>query len=277
MAEVQSNKNKAPISKQARKLILVGLILILLTLWLIKTPPGLLGKTDAVGYAVCHRISSHSFYFGDRPFSLCARCTGQYLGFLVGFWIHFFLGKKRAGFPPRAIIVGMIVVFLFYLGDGINSVLHLYPGLESWSLYEPNNYLRLFSGLGMGLVISIILYPLLGQTVWHELYLSPPLQGVQEWGLLVGGGLLSGMLVLTGNPLLLYPLILFSTAGLIQLLTILYGVIWIILMRKENSFRTWTDLVWWGIAGFGTALSQVLVIDLVRYSLTGTWSGFLIY
>lgn len=171
----------------------------------------------------------------------------------------------------------MIVIFLFYLGDGINSVLHLYPGSEGWSLYEPSNYLRLFSGLGMGLVISNILYPLLGQTMWRELDLSPPLQGFQEWGLLAGGGVLTGILILTNNPLILYPLILLSSAGLIQLLTILYGVIWIILMKKENSFTSWSDLAWWGIAGFGTALTQVLIIDLVRFFLTGTWSGFIDY
>ena len=129
----------------------------------------------------------------------------------------------------------------------------------------------------MGIVISMILYPLMGQTLWCELYQSPPLKGIQEWGFLIGGGVLTGILVLSGNPLLLYPLILLSTAGLIQLLTILYGVIWIMLLRKENSFNSWYDLGWWGIAGFGTALTQVLVIDLVRYSLTGTWSGFLNY
>ena len=47
MVEVQSNKRKAPISSQARKLFLVGLILILFIFWLLNTPPGLLGKTDA--------------------------------------------------------------------------------------------------------------------------------------------------------------------------------------------------------------------------------------
>jgi uncharacterized membrane protein len=277
MNEEQINLERSPKSRQPRKFLLLGLIFALFILWLLNTPPGLLGKTDAVGYAVCHRISSHSFYFEDRPFSLCARCTGQYLGFLWGFWVHYFLGKKRSGFPPRAIILGMVVIFLFYLGDGLNSAFHLYPGFELWFLYEPSNTLRLFSGLGMGIVISIILYPLLGQTIWRELYLSPSLRGYQEWGILFGGGVLTGVLVLTGNQLLLYPLILLSTAGLIQLLTILYGVIWIVLLKKENSFSSWNELGWWAVAGFGTALIQVVVIDLVRYLLTGTWSGFLDY
>ena len=277
MVESQFDKKEGTLAQQPRRLVLLGLILILFTVWLLNTPQGLLGKTDAVGYAVCHRISSHSFYLGDRPFSLCARCTGQYLGFLWGFWVHFLLGKKRSGFPSRRIIFGMVVIFLFYLADGMNSVLHLYPGFEQWSLYKPSNTLRLFSGLGMGINISIILYPLLGQTLWRELHLSPPLQHLQDWGLLIGGGVLTGILILTGNPLLNYPLILLSAGGLIQLLTILYGVIWIMLLRKENSFTSWNELGWWIIGGFGTALIQVMVIDLVRYILTGTWSGFLDY
>ena len=277
MVVEQSGKKERSQVQQPRKMALLVLIVILISIWLLNTPRGLLGKTDAIGYAVCHRISSHSFYFGDRPFSLCARCTGQYLGFLWGFWVHFFLGKRRSGFPPRKIIIGMTVVFLFYLGDGINSVFHLYPGLENWSLYEPTNTLRLFTGLGMGINISIILYPLLGQTLWRERYLSPPLQHIQDWGVLIGGGVLTGFLILTGNPLLLYPLVLLSAVGLIQLLTILYGVIWIMLLRKENSFISWNEVGWWLVGGFGTALAQVMVIDLVRFILPGTWSGFLDY
>jgi hypothetical protein len=34
--------------------------------WWYYTPPGLLGKADAAGYAVCHRIASRSFLIGDR-------------------------------------------------------------------------------------------------------------------------------------------------------------------------------------------------------------------
>ena len=36
---------------------LILLLGILLVVWLILTPPGLLGKADAIGYAVCHRIA----------------------------------------------------------------------------------------------------------------------------------------------------------------------------------------------------------------------------
>ena len=263
--------------RSIKNLLLVCFVLILIGLWWINTPPGLLGKTDAIGYAVCHRITSHSFTIGDRPFSFCARCTGQYLGFLWGFGIQIFLSKKRVGFPPKYILFIMGFLFLIYLSDGINSALHLYPGFQQWSIYEPNNTLRLFSGLGMGIAISGMLYPLLGQSIWREVNLQPALSGFGEVGFLFGGGVLLGLMILFGNPLILYPLILLSSAGLILLLTILYGMIWVILFKRENSFRSWSELTWWAVGGFASAWVQVLVIDLVRYHITGTWSGFLNY
>lgn len=264
-------------SRRIRRIILAGLLVSILLVWLINTPPGLLGKTDAIGYAICHRISSHSFYFGDRPFSFCARCSGQYLGFLWGFVIHLVLGKKKSGFPTRYMLLLLGALFLFYALDGLNSVMHLYPGLENWSVYEPSNTLRLFTGLGMGIVISSILYPLLNQILWREISLKPVLKGSREWIILFGGAIGIGLLVLTGNVLITYPLILLSAGGLMLLLTILYSVIWILITKKENEFESWQQLGWWGIAGFSSALIQIALIDLSRYILTGTWSGFLDY
>ena len=271
------DRTDPPKKEQNLRLILLGLILLLLFLWLINTPPGLLGKTDAVGYAVCHRIPSHSFYFGDRPFSLCARCTGQYLGFLWGFLFHILRGKKRAGFPPKLGLVGLGILFFLYLIDGLNSVMHLYPEFEEWSLYQPQNSLRLITGLGMGIVISGILYPLLGQTLWQEINLEPAMDRIKDWGLLLIGASIIALMIISGNPLLLYPLIILSSVSLIMLLSILYGVIWILLRKKENSFQTWKETAWWGVIGFSFALIQIMMIDLIRFQLTGSWSGFLEY
>ena len=263
-----------PKSKRFIRYILVFLLGGLVVTWLINTPPGLLGKSDAIAYAVCHRIGSHSHYFGDRPFSLCARCTGQYLGFIWGFGFQLLVAKKRSGFPSLWTLVLMAVLFIFYLLDGLNSVVHLYPGLDHLSIYQPNNILRLFTGLGFGIVVSAILYPLAGQTVWNETSLLPAIRGPKDWMILLGGVIGIGLLILTGNPILTYPLILISTGSLLLLLTVLYSVIWILLRKRENSFTSWKELIWWGIAGFSSALMQIALIDLVRFILTGTWSGF---
>ena len=277
LSKVKKKDPKTPINKKFIHYLLIFLTGGLVLTWLINTPPGLLGKSDAIAYAVCHRIGSHSHYFGERPFSLCARCTGQYLGFIWGFGFQLLAAKKRSGFPSRSAMILLAALFLFYLLDGLNSAIHLYPGLNHLSLYQPNNILRLFTGLGFGIVISSILYPLTGQTVWNETSSLPAIRGPRDWLILLGGIVGIGLLILTGNPLLTYPLILVSTGSLLFLLTVLYSVIWILVRKRENSFTSWKELIWWGITGFSSALMQIALIDLVRFILTGTWSGFLDY
>ena len=60
----------------ASKYLVVVAAALVLTGWLVNTPPGLLGKLDAIAYAVCHRIAARSFQIGNVPLPLCApACT----------------------------------------------------------------------------------------------------------------------------------------------------------------------------------------------------------
>ncbi|MEJ5202415.1 MAG: hypothetical protein WHV66_09295, partial [Anaerolineales bacterium] len=67
---------------------------------------------------------------------------------------------------------------------------------------------------------------------------------------------------------------LLSSATVLFILTMLYTVIWILLLKKENQYQTLNDLSGLLIAGFTTALLQIALMDLGRYLLTGTWKGF---
>jgi hypothetical protein len=195
----------------------------------------------------------------------------------MGFFLQAVVAKRRFGFPKPSILILLGFIFVLYVLDGSNSLFHLYPGLDHLTIYQPNNILRLFSGLGMGLVISALIYPLAGQTIWDDYSLEPAIKGLPELFLLIGGLLLAGGLILTGNPLILYPLILLSTTGLVILLILLYGIIWLLILKKENSISSGRDLLPWGLAGLSSALIQIMAIDAIRYFLTGTWSGFLEY
>jgi hypothetical protein len=168
-----------------------------------------------------------------------------------------------------------VVLVLVFALDGLNSLASQTQAWREWSLYQPSNPLRLFTGLGMGLAVSALYFPLMGQTIWNNFSRERPIRRIRDWLLWVGGAIGIGFLVLSGSPLILYSLILLSTGGLLSLLTLLYAVIWILLLRRENSFENWKELGWWILAGFGTALAQIAVTDAVRYLMTGTWSGFM--
>jgi uncharacterized membrane protein len=247
---------------------------VLLVAWLQFTPEGLLGKADAVGYAVCHRIDGRSFHLGDRQIAVCARCTGQYLGAVLSLMFLSILRPRRTGRPNWGII-GILILFAgAYALDGVNSYLHLLPGLERFYLYEPNNTLRLISGTALGMGIGVMLYPAFNETVWKRRDPRPVLAGFMDFGGLLGLGAIIVLLVRTENPLVLYPLALISAAGVLVLLTIVYTMVTLMVFKAENRCERAAHLFFPLLAGFVVALMQIAVLDYIRFLFTNTWDGF---
>lgn len=247
-------------------------VALLLIGWLLNTPAGLLGKADAVGYAVCHRIDLRSFHLGVRQIPLCARCTGMYLGALLGLGYQYYLGRRRAGSPPVRVILILVILGLGFFIDGANSFLSLI--LPAPLLYEPQNWLRLVTGTGMGIVIAAALYPAFNQTVWADWDKRPALPGLRQlFGLLALAALLV-LMVSSENPLVLYPLALISAAGVLVLLALVYMMVLLIVLRKENQFMRLPQMAVFLVGGLGMGVVQIILLDLGRYLLTGTWDGF---
>lgn len=250
-------------------LLAVGLLLLG---WLLNTPQGLLGKADAIGYAVCHRIALRSFFLGERQLPLCARCSGMYLGAMLGLAYQAILGSRRAGTPPRRVLALAALLGLAFVLDGLNSFTSFFPR-GAW-LYEPQNWLRLTTGTGMGILISIALFPAFNQTVWKDFAAQPAIPNLKSMSGLLALALVLILLVLSENPLLLYPLALVSAAGVLVLLSMVYCMLWLMVTRRENHYRAVSELLLPLAGGFGLALLQIVLLDVGRYLLTGTWDGF---
>jgi uncharacterized membrane protein len=240
--------------------------------WLWNTPEGLLGKADAVGYAVCHRIDVRSFHLGDRPISLCARCTGMYLGALLGLAFQGFVTPRGGKFPPRRVIAALGGLVVLFGVDGVNSFAHLIPDLPR--LYEPNNIFRMLTGTAFGIVMSAAVYPVFHQTMWTRWEERPALAGFRSLFVLLLLGLGLASLVITENPIILYPLALLSAAGVLLILSMIYAMLWLIVLRKENRYTHRWQLITPLVGGFAMGLLQIALLDLGRYMLTGTWEGF---
>jgi uncharacterized membrane protein len=255
------------------RLLLILLATGIVLVWLIYTPHGLLGKADAVGYAVCHRIDLRSFHLGDRALPLCSRCTGMYLGASVAFLFVAARGRARAGAFPRRWILGAFgVLAVFFAVDGLNSYLAFFPAAPH--LYTPNNTLRLLTGSGLGLAMGVLVVSGFNQSVWVQVERSRPIESWLDFGLLLLAALGVDLLVLTENPLLLYPLALVSSLGVVALLTIVYTMLALLLSGRENKTAHPRQLVGPALVGFSLAMLQIAALDVVRYVLTGTWGGF---
>ena len=241
--------------------------------WLALTPPGLLGKADAVGYAICHRIDLRSFHIGERAMPLCARCTGIYLGALAGVLVLAALGRGRAGGLPRTPQLVVLVGFIGLMGvDGLNSYATLFPGVPH--LYEPQNWLRLATGAFNGLAVAGLIYPVFNQTLWRDWDPAPVLRNWRELGLLAlaAAGLIA--LTLTDEPLVLYPLALLSSFGVLALLTMLYTIGLLAVTGRNNTLAGWRAAALPLLIGLTLAVLQIGLIDAGRYLVFGTWAGF---
>jgi uncharacterized membrane protein len=253
------------------KMLLVLAAVSLSVVWLVKTPPGLLGKADAIGYAICHRAPARSFTLGDRPSPLCARCSGTFLGALLGL---IFIGRTgRRGEMPDLKSSILLGGFLVAFGvDGVNSFARLIPGAPF--IYQSENWLRLITGTGLGLGIAALLVPVFNQVVWAEYTPVPSLSKWNDLAALVVFGALLDLAVLSQNPLIFYPLAVISGFAVLGLLSIIYTIVWVLLSKQENRYHNLRELWVPLVAGYVTALLQISLMDAGRFLLTGTWAGF---
>jgi len=278
MNKMEPEKSHSLVQKLSRWLVPIA-ALIVFGVWFYITPPGLLGKADAIGYAICHRIDERSFHVFGRQLPLCARCTGEFYAAGITLLFLSLASPKKSGMPGWKLGAPLILFFLAFGIDGSNSYLYLLKQTSHGAfdnipnIYIPNNTLRLLTGSGMGIALASILYPAFNGSAWKK---HDPASAL-DWkklGILIGIILIVDLLILTESPIILYPIAFISVLGVFSLLVIVFSMVWVLMMRLENTFDSLMQMWMPFLAGATLALLMITVIDLLRFKLTGTWGGF---
>ncbi|HSJ54556.1 MAG TPA: DUF2085 domain-containing protein [Anaerolineae bacterium] len=266
---VAAAKGRESAPRPRLAIVAVGLALMIVVLAIEVPPSTLLGKADAVGYAICHRIPERSFFLNGRQLPLCARCTGTFLGAMLGMGALILYRRQRAARLPSVPVLGLMILFIALWGfDGLNSYLTFFPGAPH--LYEPRNWLRMTTGMLNGLALITLVWPIFNFTLWRE----PKEQAVLDsaWQLLAilpVAGLLV-FLVNLGIGALLYPLAILSSAGVVLMLTMINTMIAAVILGREGYARSWPQALVPLIVGAGLALLQMAAMILLRAYLTTT-------
>jgi uncharacterized membrane protein len=257
------------ISPPKPRLTILALAVALLVIVLfIEVPPlTVLGKADVVAYAICHRITERSFILGGRQLPLCARCTGTFLGALLGLVAMLAAGRRRASSLPPASVLGLLLLFTgFWAFDGANSYLTFFPGVPH--LYEPRNWLRLTTGMLNGLTVISFTFPIFNFTLWRDASPRPAVRNV--WEVLailpVAGVLIYAIQAQIGW--LLYPVAILSTLGVVVLLVLINSLIAAVILGREQYAQTWLQAAVPLTIGLGMAILEVSAMDMVRSYLT---------
>jgi uncharacterized membrane protein len=268
-SQVDSSTQNAAGSRPAsrRALFFVAASLVVIGAWVVVMPGGVLGHADLVGYAVCHRIPVRSFFIGGRQLPLCARCSGTFLGVLTGLATMYAMGRRRSASLPSTPVLAALFLFVLAWGlDGVNSYLTLFPGAPH--LYEPRNWLRLTTGTLEGIALASVVLPMFNQTMWADAVDQHSVRDLRELGLMVLAGAAVIGAILAELPMLLYPLAILSSGGVLWVLTLVNSLLATIAARRENRAVTFKDAAPLLLVGLAMALVELSAIDLGRVYLT---------
>jgi len=250
-------------------IILAGLaFLAVLIAWLWFTPAGFWGKMRALGYAVCHQLEERSTCIHGVCSPLCARCTGMYLGVILSLGYQAFQGRKAKS-PPVWVIVVLVLLFGWFGVDGINSLLHFFPNISG--IYEPSDLLRLITGFGVGLGIGAVLYVLFNRTAWSNWVEESPYKKWYVFPLLLALAAFLIVIIQTNHPLVTYPVMVISGLGVFLVLSSVYTVVALMILKRENAQSRWRELLLPILMGMTIALLQIILTSWLRLALTGTW------
>lgn len=241
-------------------LCLVPLLMLALLPWSFE------GKSLAVLHGICSQQPTHSFYFGDSRLPFGSRMTGIYGGF--GTSCLFLLARGRwrsAGMPSASVLVSM-AVFVGVMGiDGMNSTLKDVGLLYA---YEPQNELRILTGLLTGVSLALFIWLLIGQVAFapESRRLTPVVKGYRELGLLLVAGGIYAAVVLTTWPPLHIPISVLLVGSAVAVLTGLMLAFVLLIARRENE-----AIDTWALAGPAT-LALVLAFGLLATTSLGRFA-----
>jgi uncharacterized membrane protein len=239
-------------------LILLGMLLFL--------PGGtVLERLRWLDSGICAQLPTHSFYPGGQQLPLCARNTGIYLGFIVTLITLYARKRGRTQLlPPWPIVIVLACGVIAMAVDGFNS---FFFDLGLPHLYQPDNLLRLATGLLTGLTMATFLVPNLNRLFWRN-YSEE--RSISSWRALlpfIPLLVLSFFVVASQNWLALYPLALLSTTGLLSALSSVNLIALIAVCRREQSFEHYRELLPFFSLALLLAIGELLLLAQLKLAL----------
>ncbi len=248
-------------------LVLLGSALAVIGLFVAVPPHGLWDKARLIGYALCHQMPERSFFFHEHQAPLCARCTGMYLGLMLGVLFLIIRRRTHAARLPTASIVAVLIGFLAIMGiDGVNSTLSIIPGAPQ--LYHTTNAHRIITGSLFGFALAMLFLPMLNTAVWRLPSGDRTVEDWRELFALVVAILAIDLLVLTTPDWLLYPITILSIVGPLFLLSFTGAVILLTLRNLANAVDRWRQMIAPLIIGVAFGLILITLMDVFRATAT---------
>lgn len=225
----------------------------------------LLERLRWVDSGICAQLLTHSLYPGGERLPLCSRNTGIYLGFFVTLIILYARKRGRAqALPSKPLAIALGGGILFLAVDGINSLL---VDLGLSHLYHPNNLLRLASGLLAGFAMGVFVLPVINGLIWRHGNTQRSLPAWTELSWFLPILLLCFCAAASQSGLVLYPLAILSSLGLLSAVGGINLIFFLLLSKRDESFTRYKELI--PVCGLVllAATGELLILAQLKLSL----------
>ena len=212
-------------------------------------------KVHAFLHGLCAQRFTHTFLLGGQALPFDARMTGIYGGFLVTFCCLMAMGRARAWRTPPPGVLALLAAFVVALAiDGSNSTLRDF-GL--WYAYEPDNRLRLLTGLLTGIALAALLCYLLATSLWRSgRWDTAIITSPAEVGLLVVLQIPFAAAVMSGFGMLYGPVSMSLVLAAVGVFVAMALSMLTLVRRRDQSYQSMTELQW----PLATALMAALLV-----------------
>ena len=198
-------------------------------------------KVHAALHGLCAQRPSHSLSLGSHFLPLDARMTGIYGGFLVA--CCYLAARRRfraAQLPPPATVIALGCFVGLMAVDGGNSLL---VDLGVWHPYEPDNRVRLATGLLTGISLAVALCFLVAMTLWREPASGqPPVGGPAELLALAVLQVPFALAALSGIPVLYGPVAMLLLIAATAIITALMQLVIVLAGHRDRTYGSFRQL-----------------------------------
>lgn len=194
-------------------------------------------KAHLALHGLCAQRPSHSLYLGGEALPFDARMTGIYGGFLVTAGYLALRGRLRGFRLPPARVMALLAIFVAAMAlDGTHSLL-LDLGLPH--AYEPDNRLRVATGLLTGVALATILCFVLSTTLWRDgAWDQAPIDGLRDLTVVTALQVPLGVAVFSGAGVLFPPLAMALVVSAVAVVGSLALVVLVLVARRDRSYAS---------------------------------------
>ncbi|HEU0026338.1 MAG TPA: DUF2085 domain-containing protein [Ktedonobacterales bacterium] len=220
-------------------------------------------RLRALDGGICAQLPTHSFFPGGQQLPLCSRNTGIYTGFALGFLTLLGTGRIRVSRLPGLWVAVALLGLVGVMGvDGFNS---LFLDLGLPHLYEPQNRLRLMTGLGAGVAMAAFIVPVTNSLLWRVDDARPSFRSFGQLAMVLPPLLLAFLAVGSRTAWLLYPVAILSTLGLVIALTLVNLVFLLSFTPLMGRFTRWRQV--FPVFSIGAALAVIELLALFQVKM----------